>query len=117
MATALTMNGNEVQAGEEVVILGTVTAISGSGQSASVAVKDRAGIVFTVPASDCAAPQTSGAAISRNGKPFGVGAEVTVPGNVVSVMGSGAATTCTTKTYSATTVVHATVSSASPKKH
>jgi hypothetical protein len=115
---ALTMCGNVVQAGDDIVILGIVTAISGSGQTASVTVKDRSGIVFTVLASDCAAPQAIGAAISRNGKPFGVGSEVTIPGSVVSVVenGSSLAATLTTKTTSSISVVNAAVSTAAPKR-
>ncbi len=110
-------NGNVVLAGDEVTVLGSATAISGSGQTASVTVKDRSGVSFTVTASDCAAPQGIGAAISRNGKPFGVGADVTIPATIVSIAESGSTSQSTVKTTSNTVVVNTTTSAASPKNH
>ena len=127
-------NGNTVISGDDETILGVATAISGSGQNASVTVRDRAGIIFTVPAGDCAAPQGIGAAISRNGKLFGVGSDVTIPAIIVSIVESGQTSQATAKTYSSvvtpnspapagaivasptTTIVHTAVSATSPKK-
>ena len=128
-------NGNVVLAGDDVTVLGSVTAISGSGQSASVTVKDRSGLSFVVPAGDCSAPQSVGVAISRNGKPFGVGSDVTIPAVILSVVESGQTSQAVAKTYSSlvtagspapagslvasptVTIVHTTISAASPKKH
>ena len=105
MATGIGASGKSVGAGDQITILGTVTAISGTGPTATVTVQPvSGGSTISVKASDCYAPQATGPATSINGKSFDVGSQVSIPAEVTSVGGSGNTATLTSKLYSGTSV-------------
>jgi hypothetical protein len=73
------LTGKSVSAGDQVTILGIATAISGTGPNALVTVSPQnGGSSFVAKASDMYAPQSSGPALSKSGKPFDVGAPARV---------------------------------------
>ena len=112
------ITGNSINVGDQVTILGTVTAISGTGATASVTVLTLASDLIVIQAQDCYAPQTGGAAIGKGGKGFGVNAQVTVPGDVTAVSGVGKTAQITTTTHnSKTSIVHSAGTAHAPKKN
>lgn len=117
MATGTSITGHVVAVGDSVTIVGSVTAISGTGPSATVTVQPLTGAsTFNVKASDCYAPQATGNAISADGKPFGVGSQVSVPAAVTSVSGSGSSATLTSTVNSGASVSHPANSVHAPHK-
>jgi hypothetical protein len=73
------------------------------------------GSTFNALASDCYAPQSSGAATSQDGESFGVGSQVSVNGICTSVSGSGpTATLTTTLASSGSSVMHPAASAHHP---
>ena len=118
MATGIGKAGNIISVGDEVTTLGTVTAITGSGSNALVAVTTQAGDQITVVAKDCYGPQSGGAAISHSGKGFSVGDNITVMGTVAAISGSGQSAQLTVKLKSSqSSVTHTAVAAHSPKKN
>jgi hypothetical protein len=101
---ATSASGKTIAVNDQVSVSGEVSAVSGSGQTAVVTVRVANGTTFTVQAGDCFAVQGIGVAISENGKPFGVGSQVTVKGSVTATSGSGGTATLTVTTKSNTTV-------------
>ena len=82
--------GKVVDSGDQVTIIGAAIAISGTGPKALVTVQNsNGGGSFIAQAQDMASPQTTGPALSRNGKNFDVGSPVTVIGTATAVSGSG----------------------------
>lgn len=117
MATGTSITGKVVSAGDQVTIVGSVTAVSGSGPSATVTIQPLTGAsTFNAKASDCYAPQGTGNATSLDGKPFGVGSQVSVPAAVTSVSGSGANATLTSTVNSGASVTHPANSVHAPHK-
>jgi hypothetical protein len=94
MATGINADGKVVSANDQVTIMGSVDAVSGSGGSAVVTVIPLRALAaggISCKANDMnAAGIISGNALSIAGKPFGVGDRVSVLGTVTSVSGSGA---------------------------
>lgn len=110
--------GNSINIGDQITLLGTVTAVSGKGATASVTVLTLSSDTVVVLAKDCYAPQTDGAAIGKGGKGFGVGAQVTIPGDVTGVSGTGKTAQVTMTTHSSqTSVVHSAGTAHVPKKN
>lgn len=97
-------SGKVVDTNDTVSISGEVKSVSGSGQSATITVVLANNSVITVKAGDCFAVQGVGSAVSENGKPFGVGSQVTVKATVTSVSGAGNTATMTVKTNSTPSV-------------
>lgn len=110
-------SGAVVNANDSVSVCGEVMAISGTGQRATITVKTQNGSTFNVQAGDCFAPQGVGPAISENGKPFGLGSQVTVKATVTSVSGAGVTATLTVKTNSTPAVSVPTQSAHAPRTH
>ncbi len=115
---ALSAAGKVVGVDDTVTILGSATSISGNGPKALVTVTTaNGGGSFVAQAQDVAAPQTSGPALSRNGKNFDVGAQVTVIGTATAVAGvNGQAQLTVTLHGSGTSVVTPSVSVHAPHK-
>jgi hypothetical protein len=114
MATGTGASGKTLSVGP-VTILGTVTAISGTGASASVTIQPiSGGSTFTALASDCYAPKASGAAQGKAGAVFDVGSRVTVPALCTAISGSGATATLTSTLNSGTSVTHPSTSAQHP---
>jgi len=112
------LTGNSVNAGDQITILGNVTAVSGTGPNASVTVQTLTGETITVKAKDCYAPQTDGPAISKAGKGFGVGSQVSISADVVSVSGTGKSAVVTATTHASSTPVAPSAGTAhAPKKN
>lgn len=118
MSTGIGATGKVIAAGDQVTILGTVSAISGTGPNASVTVQPvTGGSTFNAKASDCYAAQTDGVAISADGKGFGVGAQVSVPAVCTAVSGSGNGATLTSTLNSGASVPHPSTSANHPHAH
>ena len=118
MATGTAKEGNTISVGDEITTSGNVTSISGSGSKALVTVLTHSGDTIVVQANDCYSVQSSGAALSICGKPFGVGDPVTVMGFVTGITGSGQSAKVTTSAKSsATPVTHTASASRVPKKN
>ena len=110
--------GNSVSVGDQITILGEVTAISGTGPNATVTVRTLVGDTITVKAKDCYAPQTDGPAISKSGKGFSVGAQVSIAADVTAVTGTGKSAVVTSTAHaSSTSVSHAAATVHAPKKN
>jgi len=115
--TAIGKVGQVVNVGDEVTVLGIVTAISGAGSKALVTVSTQAGDTVTAQANDCYAPQTDGPAISHAGKGFSIGDPVSVMGIVTAIAGSGQTAKLTTVLKaSAAPVVHKALTVYSPRR-
>lgn len=86
----ISASGKVVDSGDTVTIIGAATAISGTGGKALVTVvTSNGGGTFIAQAQDMASPQTTGPALSRNGKNFDVGSQVTIIGTATAVSGVG----------------------------
>jgi len=96
--------GSKVDVGDSVSVIGEVVSISGTGPTATLTIRCVDGTTTTAQARDCFAPQGIGAAISENGKPFGLGSPVTLKCTVSSVSGSGSNAVLTVKTNTSSTV-------------
>jgi len=114
----ISATGATVDVNDSVSVSGEVTAISGTGKTASITVKLANGNTVSVQAGDCFAPQGIGPALSENGKPFGIGSQVTIKGTVSSVSGSGSTASLAVTTKSGTTTTSIPSSSVySPHSH
>lgn len=99
MATGVNADGNIVSVGDQVTIMGTVNTVTGTGGGAVVTVIPRkalaSGSISCIGRDMNAAGLISGNAQSIVGKPFGVGDNVSVLGNVTAISGSGMGATLT----------------------
>lgn len=110
--------GNSVNVGDQVTILGQVTAISGTGSKALVTVLTNTGDTILVQANDCYAPQTDGPAKSKSGKGFSVNDNVSIAADVKAVVGTGKTAVVTSTVHSSgLTVSHAAGTVHAPKKN
>lgn len=102
---AVASNGTSINVGDPVCFSGEVTAVSGSGQKATITVLLHNLQLIQTLAGDCfATPLPGGKAVSENGVTFGVGSQVTVKGIVSSVVSAGNASTVSVKTNSQTVI-------------
>ena len=94
---ALSRNGNLINVGDQVTIMGSAFSITGTNQSTALTVVTEAydGNQFTVQAQDCSvpkhapAPNTSYAGDGVGFCLFNVGSQVNVNGRVTAISGSG----------------------------
>src|ERR1700676_2067158 len=95
MATALSRNGNLVNIGDQVTIMGSAVSVTGADSSTAAVVITEAydGNQFTAQANDCSvskqAPNSGSTGTGVGGCRFKAGAYVNVNGQVTAVSGSG----------------------------
>lgn len=115
---AIAQNNVVIKIGDDITVLGTCTAISGKGPSATVTFTTQSGDVISLPAVNFEGPQSGGPAQSRSGKGFSVGDRIILNGSVTSLSGTGTTAVVSTKaTVTPTVVTHAAATVVTSKKN